>query len=338
MECSKCSGIITEDSVTKIGEAVYHDSCVTCVDCHQLLVSTCYSHEGALYCVQDYTRLCSPSCSSCHTVFTQNEDIRSVAGHRYHLDCFKCSKCDKMLEKGMQVGHDGNGNIFCEEDFNISLDNSKVDEELVNNSSTSSKSFPESPEKSDHDESDKENDDDKDGDEKKECKDGKRRGPRTNITAKQLEMLKNVFNQNAKPTRLMREQLAKDTNLSMRVIQVWFQNKRSKEKRMHQLRFMSGFPPRGGPLHHPGIYPPPPNAVSYNYNPGYFPHQGYQEQSDYFPMSQGEGFHPYPSPPPQQSDFPSSHLAPAGDNSCYPSPPLSDCNQEYHQDPAMMAF
>ena len=48
----------------------------------------------------------------------------------------------------------------------------------------------------------------------------KRRGPRTTIKAKELEMLKNAFNQSPKPTRHVREQLARDTGLSMRVIQV----------------------------------------------------------------------------------------------------------------------
>ena len=49
---------------------------------------------------------------------------------------------------------------------------------------------------------------------------GKRRGPRTTIKAKQLEVLKTAFSQTPKPTRHIREQLAKETGLSMRVIQV----------------------------------------------------------------------------------------------------------------------
>ena len=48
----------------------------------------------------------------------------------------------------------------------------------------------------------------------------KRRGPRTTIKAKQLEVLKTAFSQTPKPTRHIREQLAKETGLSMRVIQV----------------------------------------------------------------------------------------------------------------------
>ena len=48
----------------------------------------------------------------------------------------------------------------------------------------------------------------------------KRRGPRTTIKAKQLEVLKAAFNATPKPTRHIREQLAKETGLPMRVIQV----------------------------------------------------------------------------------------------------------------------
>ncbi|MCP9260227.1 LIM/homeobox protein Lhx1 [Dirofilaria immitis] len=65
----------------------------------------------------------------------------------------------------------------------------------------------------------------------------KRRGPRTTIKAKQLDTLKAAFASTPKPTRHIREQLAQETGLNMRVIQVWFQNRRSKERRMKQLRF-----------------------------------------------------------------------------------------------------
>lgn len=48
----------------------------------------------------------------------------------------------------------------------------------------------------------------------------KRRGPRTTIKAKQLETLKSAFANTPKPTRHIREQLASETGLNMRVIQV----------------------------------------------------------------------------------------------------------------------
>ena len=56
--------------------------------------------------------------------------------------------------------------------------------------------------------------------------------PRTTITAKQLESLKRAYNESPKPARHVREQLSAETGLDMRVVQVWFQNRRAKEKRL----------------------------------------------------------------------------------------------------------
>ena len=84
----------------------------------------------------------------------------------------------------------------------------------------------------DDDEDDEEDDDDEDGNGRSNkhsssssSKDdsnlnGKKRGPRTTIKAKQLEMLKAAFSATPKPTRHIREQLASETGLNMRVIQV----------------------------------------------------------------------------------------------------------------------
>lgn len=44
--------------------------------------------------------------------------------------------------------------------------------------------------------------------------------PRTTITAKQLETLKNAYNNSPKPARHVREQLSSETGLDMRVVQV----------------------------------------------------------------------------------------------------------------------
>ncbi|NXU05950.1 LHX4 protein, partial [Buphagus erythrorhynchus] len=52
------------------------------------------------------------------------------------------------------------------------------------------------------------------------------------ITAKQLETLKNAYKNSPKPARHVREQLSSETGLDMRVVQVWFQNRRAKEKRL----------------------------------------------------------------------------------------------------------
>jgi hypothetical protein len=188
--------------------------------------------------------------------------------------------------------------------------------------------------------------DDREGDgDKKEGKDGKRRGPRTTIKAKQLEVLKTCFDQNPKPTRLMREQLAKETGLPMRVIQVWFQNKRSKQKRINQMQFITGshrFPP-----HHMGLpFPPhpwgPPGPPPHCFPPGGMPGD-YPPPHHMFPPHFDPNCGPR-HPPPPHHDYPpyppysggglpvdyhdQSGRMSESPNHCYPSPPTqpSDFN------------
>lgn len=45
--------------------------------------------------------------------------------------------------------------------------------------------------------------------------------PRTTITQKQLDILKQAYNKSSKPARHVRESLAMETGLDMRVVQVW---------------------------------------------------------------------------------------------------------------------
>lgn len=47
--------------------------------------------------------------------------------------------------------------------------------------------------------------------------------PRTTISAKSLETLKQAYQASSKPARHVREQLAAETGLEVRVVQVWFQ-------------------------------------------------------------------------------------------------------------------
>ena len=61
--------------------------------------------------------------------------------------------------------------------------------------------------------------------------DGKKSKTRTSITPQQLEVLMAVYNREQRPSKLVREDLMAKTGLEMKVIQVWFQNRRSKEKR-----------------------------------------------------------------------------------------------------------
>lgn len=61
--------------------------------------------------------------------------------------------------------------------------------------------------------------------------DGKPTRVRTVLNEKQLHTLRTCYNANPRPDALMKEQLVEMTQLSPRVIRVWFQNKRCKDKK-----------------------------------------------------------------------------------------------------------
>ncbi|XP_034936311.1 LIM homeobox transcription factor 1-alpha-like [Chelonus insularis] len=67
-------------------------------------------------------------------------------------------------------------------------------------------------------------------------RDGRRgpKRPRTILTSAQRRQFKASFELSPKPCRKVREALAKDTGLSVRVVQVWFQNQRAKMKKLQR--------------------------------------------------------------------------------------------------------
>ena len=67
-------------------------------------------------------------------------------------------------------------------------------------------------------------------------RDGRRgpKRPRTILTSLQRRQFKASFEISPKPCRKVREALAKDTGLSVRVVQVWFQNQRAKMKKLQR--------------------------------------------------------------------------------------------------------
>ena len=71
----------------------------------------------------------------------------------------------------------------------------------------------------------------------KKANDRKSARARTVLSEKQLNILKTCYSANPRPDALMKEQLVEMTNLSPRVIRVWFQNKRCKDKKV-QNRLM----------------------------------------------------------------------------------------------------
>ncbi|VDK77057.1 unnamed protein product [Litomosoides sigmodontis] len=121
----------------------------------------------------------------------------------YHLRCFKCFCCGYLFKKGdhyMLV----DGQIICRSDYEHLLCQTSVSYFDQNDSNR---------------------------------KTSKR--PRTILNTQQRKAFKLAFEKTSKPCRKVREQLAKETNLSVRVVQVWFQNQRAKMKKIQRKQEVS---------------------------------------------------------------------------------------------------
>ncbi|XP_051962548.1 LIM/homeobox protein LMX-1.2-like [Xyrauchen texanus] len=141
----------------------------------------------------------------------------------YHLGCFCCCVCERQLCKGDEFVLK-EGQLLCKNDY-------EREKDLLHSVS---------PEMSDSDKSEDEDLDvkpDKGAGGQGKCSDDSKdprrpKRPRTILTTQQRRAFKASFEVSSKPCRKVRETLAADTGLTVRVVQVWFQNQRAKMKKL----------------------------------------------------------------------------------------------------------
>lgn len=240
--CFGCNQIIGDQFLSKVLDKVWHDDCIRCCTCHQLLKDKCFSRDFKLYCKDDFYSTFGVKCSGCEESIYPYHHVRRIAQKIFHEHCLKCDQCKVAANTGDQIYLLDDGRFFCKKDYDLYV--SKIEEMKINEERPSPVSANQSFDLQDKIQSTKDvvsnNHDNKDennngGVSEDDDEAGRKRGPRTTIKAKQLEVLKAAFLATPKPSRHIREKLAQDTGLTMRVIQVWFQNRRSKERRVKQL-------------------------------------------------------------------------------------------------------
>uniref|UniRef100_A0A9J8A1B3 LIM homeobox transcription factor 1-alpha n=2 Tax=Cyprinidae TaxID=7953 RepID=A0A9J8A1B3_CYPCA len=216
--CAGCESPIADRFLLRVNELSWHETCVKCAVCRSALSGTCYCRDRLLYCKHDYEKLFVRKCSACLQAIGRSELIMRVLGQVYHLGCFSCCECERRLQRGDEFVLK-EGQLLCRGDYE------KEREMLAAISPAPTESV-----KSEDEDGGGVSVGGKAGDDGKEHKRSKR--PRTILTTQQRRAFKASFEVSSKPCRKVRETLAAETGLTVRVVQVWFQNQRAKIKKI----------------------------------------------------------------------------------------------------------
>ncbi|XP_013117218.2 LIM homeobox transcription factor 1-beta [Stomoxys calcitrans] len=209
--CEGCGHKIHDRYLMNVGETNWHENCLSCCYCGLQLHQTCYVRNGKMYCKMDYERIFAFKCAACcHPILPQDMVMRPLPNLIFHLSCFVCFACRIPLQKGEQFML-RDGQILC---FRHDLDKEMFLAAAAQHCGYLGL----------------------DDDDLMRPRDGRRgpKRPRTILTSAQRKQFKASFEQSPKPCRKVREALAKDTGLSVRVVQVWFQNQRAKMKKIQR--------------------------------------------------------------------------------------------------------
>uniref|UniRef100_A0A8C7E831 LIM homeobox transcription factor 1-alpha n=1 Tax=Nothoprocta perdicaria TaxID=30464 RepID=A0A8C7E831_NOTPE len=215
--CEGCQRVISDRFLLRLNDSLWHEQCVQCASCKEPLHTTCFYRDKKLYCKLDYEKLFAVKCAGCLEAIAPSELVMRAQKSVYHLGCFCCCVCERRLQKGDEFVLK-EGQLLCKGDY-------EKERELLSLVS---------PALSDSGKSD---------DEESVCKVGPASGkgaedgkdhkrpkrPRTILTTQQRRAFKASFEVSSKPCRKVRETLAAETGLSVRVVQVWFQNQRAKK-------------------------------------------------------------------------------------------------------------
>ncbi|NXL33169.1 LMX1A factor, partial [Glaucidium brasilianum] len=218
--CEGCQRVISDRFLLRLNDSLWHEQCVQCASCKEPLQTTCFYRDKKLYCKLDYEKLFAVKCAGCLEAIAPSELVMRAQKSVYHLRCFCCCVCERRLQKGDEFVLK-EGQLLCKSDY-------EKERELL---SLVSPALSDSGKSDDEDSICKMGQASGKGTE--DGKDHKRpKRPRTILTTQQRRAFKASFEVSSKPCRKVRETLAAETGLSVRVVQVWFQNQRAKMKKL----------------------------------------------------------------------------------------------------------
>ncbi|XP_043914304.1 LIM/homeobox protein Lhx2 isoform X2 [Protopterus annectens] len=264
--CAGCGGKISDRYYLLAVDKQWHMRCLKCCECKLNLESelTCFSKDGSIYCKEDYYRRFSVQrCARCHLGISASEMVMRARDLVYHLNCFTCTTCNKMLTTGDHFGMKDNL-VYCrlhfetliQGEYQVHFNHSDVTSSkgsglgaasantlglpYYNGVGTVQKGRPRK-RKSPGPGADlaaynaalscNENDGEHMDRDQQYPANQKTKRMRTSFKHHQLRTMKSYFAINHNPDAKDLKQLAQKTGLTKRVLQVWFQNARAKFRR-----------------------------------------------------------------------------------------------------------
>uniref|UniRef100_A0A3Q1G6J4 LIM homeobox 8a n=1 Tax=Acanthochromis polyacanthus TaxID=80966 RepID=A0A3Q1G6J4_9TELE len=208
--CSSCGLEIVDRYLLKVNNLCWHVRCLSCSVCKTSLGRhvSCYIKDKQVFCKLDYFRRYGTRCARCGRNIHSSDWVRRARGSTFHLACFSCTSCKRQLSTGEECGLLEN-RVFCRPHYEIMMDNLRRAKE--------NGEFMDSEEVTDKDDS------------SSISRPAKR--ARTSFTVDQLQVMQTQFAKDNNPDAQTLQKLAERTGLSRRVIQVWFQNCRARQKK-----------------------------------------------------------------------------------------------------------
>nr|XP_019606757.1 PREDICTED: insulin gene enhancer protein ISL-2 isoform X2 [Rhinolophus sinicus] len=221
--CVGCGSQIHDQFILRVSpDLEWHAACLKCAECSQYLdeTCTCFVRDGKTYCKRDYVRLFGIKCAKCQVGFSSSDLVMRARDSVYHIECFRCSVCSRQLLPGDEFSlreHE----LLCRTDHGLLLERAAAGSPHspgplpTRGLHLSDPGAGRQPALRPHAHKQAE----------------KTTRVRTVLNEKQLHTLRTCYAANPRPDALMKEQLVEMTGLSPRVIRVWFQNKRCKDKK-----------------------------------------------------------------------------------------------------------
>ncbi|KAJ3594901.1 hypothetical protein NHX12_004206 [Muraenolepis orangiensis] len=212
---------IMDRYLLKVNNLCWHVRCLSCSICQTSLSRhlSCYVKDKEIFCKLDYFRRYGTRCERCGRSIYPSDWVRQARGRTFHLACFSCHSCKRELSTGEEFGL-LDERMLCRPHYDAAVDNLRHMQESNTGQAEDTEQW------------------DQDGGSSKP-KSAKR--ARTSFTPEQLQIMQWQFAKDNNPDAQTLQLLAERTGLSRRVIQVWFQNCRARQKK--QVHPNPGPPP-----------------------------------------------------------------------------------------------